>query len=191
MYQAYSDSDYYPTKSEIVAGIPIDSHSFESIIHTSERKKLKRCIHHGLIFKQGLIEDYIEIYDLISTCREERGHHLSLSKSDLKNIIEQQTEAFSYYSVSNDGKMVAAAICIHISQEIYYVFYGGHLKAYDKLSPAVLLYKGIYDICQQRNIRRLDFGTSPDGEGTNHDLLDFKRYLGSDLSLKITFSKEL
>lgn len=191
LYQALSDFDFSPIKSEVVSILPVKKNAFESTIHTSERKKLKRSVKQGLEFKKVSEKEYEKIYDLIQSCRQERGHSLSLSKDDLKRIIDLQADRFKYYQVSDMNSLVAAAICIHVSDTILYVFYGGHLKAYDNISPAVMLYQGIYKDCQQESIRMLDFGTSPDEVGTNYDLLDFKRYLGSELSLKITFQKEL
>ena len=188
-YQAFVDAGFVPIKSEAVAIIPVGDMAFENLIHSSEKKKINKCKKRGYTFKKVFFSEFERLYSFIEECRAERGHQLSLPMKELEAIIKKQPNSFSYFCVQDNTKYVAAAICIHINDEILYVFYGGHLKEYDKVSPAVYLYKGIYEVCQLQNIRMIDFGTSPKNGATNYDLLDFKTYLGSELSLKVTFSK--
>ncbi len=187
-YQALADNGFNAANTEISASIRIGDRPFESIIHSSEKKKLRRAEKQGCQFFCEEEASYEAIYELIATCRKERGLELSLSSEQLSAIVKQIPQSFRYYSVKESNDLIAAAICVNVAPDIQYVFYGGHLKQYDKLSPAVMLYAGIYSQLQAERFRLLDFGTSPINGGTDFDLLDFKEYLGADLSLKITFT---
>ncbi len=189
-YQVLSDNKFVPTTSEVGASIIIDDQPFGDIIHKSEFKKLKRSKKEGLIFCVEKASAYEEIYRLITQCRKERGNELSLSEEQLSVIIDQIPEVFNYYTVRSKDELIAGAICIDISEDIQYVFYGGHLKKFDKISPAVMLYEGIYNSLREKNFKLLDFGTSSLNGITDYNLLDFKQYLGASLSLRITFQKD-
>lgn len=186
-YQAFSDAGYSAFNSQVVASLTVSEHTFKSKIHKSEVKKLKKAEGLGFCFLVESVDSLFQFYDLIAASRRTKGRNLSLTRSQLEEIISYQPDKFHLYSVRHNDKLVAAAICIQLSEEVFYVFYADHLKTYSSVSPIVQLYQGIYEDCQSKGVKILDFGTSPEGSTTNYSLLDFKEYLGSELSLKVTF----
>jgi hypothetical protein len=187
LFQALVDNGYVLEKSEMAASISIDQLPFKDIVHKSEKKKLKRAHKEGYAFKIEKPDSYPSVYQLIASCRKERGLELSIKQEQLASVILTMPSYFLYFSLFDNATMIASAICIKVAPSILYVFYGGHLKAYDKTSPVVMLYEGIYDHCQNEGIRILDFGTSHNEEGTDNNLLDFKKYIGCTFGLKTTF----
>ncbi len=79
---------------------------------------------------------------------------------------------------------------VRVRDDILYTFLPASNPAYHAYSPLVLLMDGLFEYCQQQQIRLLDLGVSLDG---NHQpkpsLLRFKRNLGALESPKVCFEK--
>ncbi|MEQ8926576.1 MAG: GNAT family N-acetyltransferase [Fulvivirga sp.] len=187
--QAFTENGFKEARSQVNATIPITNKPFEQIIHKSEIKKLKRSLQAGLIAKKLGIDDFSQVYNHLKESRTERGYQLSMTEAQLLSVVEKMPTHFHLFGVFDAEKMVASAITIKLSKKALYVFYGGHSKNYDRLSPAVLLHAEIYAFCQKQGMQYLDLGTSSKGEETDHNLLDFKKYIGAETGLKLTFRK--
>ncbi len=185
-YQTLASLGFKVTKSEYVAAIPVSSLAFDSIIHKSERKKLKRTS--GFNFQEKDLGSLNEIYDLVAKNRASKNRPMTLTNPELKKWVTLFPEKFKLFGLYDNAQMVAAAVCIAVTSKVLYVFYGAHLPEYDKLSPAVQLHNYIYQYAQQHQFKFMDLGTSPEGDQTNFDLLEFKQYIGAELGLKITFN---
>ncbi|HNP18252.1 MAG TPA: GNAT family N-acetyltransferase [Fulvivirga sp.] len=187
VYQALMDNGYEVKNSRISSTLLVDQNAFDSKIHKSERKKLRQTHKNQYQFKVENDNSYSSIYQLIKTCRKERELKLSMSEALLGRVVQALPSEFHFFSLRDDLKIIAAAICVNTSSDVLYVFYGGHLKAYNKLSPVVMLYEGIYQYAQSEKLRLIDYGTSHGEMQTDHDLLDFKQYIGCTSGLAITF----
>ena len=182
----------YECTEEISAVLPVTLEKFESALHHSEKKRLRKCKESGLTFNQLPLHDLSIVYEFLKTCREEKGYSLSLSLDEIKRVINVFPEEFFLTSVTtNDGQFVAANISIQVNERVLYNFYHDHLASYDALSPVVFLNEGLYQICQQRKLLLLDLGTSQAGGKLNESLLSFKLKLGAQPSNKFTFVKKL
>jgi hypothetical protein len=93
--------------------------------------------------------------------------------------------------VKDGERLVAASICIRVSNEVLYDFYHDHDALYDNFSPIVFLVKGIHDYCCSNNIRLIDLGTAMIGNKVNTGLMEFKLKLGADHAVKYSFEKSL
>ena len=87
--------------------------------------------------------------------------------------------------------MIAASICIAVDNAVFYVFYWGEIDGYQNPSPIPFLAQGLYCHCQENGFRLMDVGTATVEGNPNHGLIRFKRSLGLEESLKLTFSKSL
>ena len=94
---------------------------------------------------------------------------------------------FAVYSNAQRSHMVAAAICMAITDRVLYVFYWGDAADMGSYSPIALLAASIYEFAQQRKFVLLDVGTATVDGVPNQGLVTFKRNLGFSESLKLSF----
>ena len=185
------NSGFEIINAEINSAIAVDEMNFEEMISHAEVKRLKRSRQEKLEFRILSTKMLDEIYSFILSCRKERGMSLSLTLPQLKSIIESCPDDFLLFGIFQGGKLIAASISVKVNKRILYDFYHAHPKSFDQLSPVVALVDGIYGYCQQNKFELLDLGTSAVDRQINFSLLNFKTQLGGQLSLKLTFEKDL
>lgn len=176
---------------ETSAVLPVTNKAFESGLHKSERKRLRKCRENSLGFELMSLEQLQKIYVFLEACREEKGYSLSMPFEDIKKLAAAFPERMLLTAVIDKNQIVAANISIRVYADVLYNFYHDHASEYDHLSPVVLLNEGLYQFCQTNNIRLLDLGTSNINDQVNESLLAFKLHLGAQPSRKLTFAKNL
>lgn len=181
----------YENNAETSAVIPVSEKEFESMLHHSQRKKIRKCDEAGLTFNQLAIQDLPVVYQFLKICREEKGYSLSMSLDELTKVTNIFPHVFVLTSVTDKDQIVAANISIQVNSRVLYNFYHDHHALYDGLSPVVFLNRGLYQICQKRKFGLLDLGTSQTDDRLNESLLNFKLKLGAQPSNKLTFVKNL
>jgi hypothetical protein len=182
---------YTVQAEEISAIIPVTNKSFETILHRSEGKRLRKCREAGLVFQLVSLHQLPAIYNFLKTCRDEKGYEISMTLEELEKITSVFPDHFFLTQVILKDKLVAANISIQVNEKVLYNFYHDHHRLYNFLSPVVFLNEGLYKFCQQQNLTLLDLGTSMrDGE-INLSLLNFKLRLGAQSSRKLTFVKNI
>jgi hypothetical protein len=181
----------YESNTETSAVIPVLERKFESTLHYSARKKVRKCEEAGFAFNQLTLPDLPVVYQFLKTSREEKKYSLSMSLEEITRAASVFPDAFFLTSVTDKNQLVAANISIQVNSRVLYNFYHDHLALYDAFSPLVFLNKGLYQICQQRKLELLDLGTSQIDGGLNESLHNFKLKLGAQPSNKLTFVKNL
>ncbi len=184
-------SGYKMEVEELSAIVSVGNQSFDSILHRSHKKKLRKCYEGDLSFQFLSMEYLEEIYSLLEVIRKEKKYSLSMSLQALKKVTKEFPNHFLLSAVKDDHKIVAANISIRVNSKVLYNFYHDHLQAYDSVSPVVLLNEGLYHYCQREGIALLDLGTSTLEGKINVPLLEFKVRLGAKPSRKLTFTKNL
>jgi hypothetical protein len=182
---------YTPAKEETNAVIPVTNKPFESGLHKSEKKRLRKCRESALIFEIMPAEQLQKIYIFLEACRKEKGYSLSMSFEELTKLVKTFPERIILTAVIDKNKIVAANISIRVYDHVLYNFYHDHASEYDQLSPVVLLNEGLYQLCQKDGMQLLDLGTSNMKGELNESLLNFKLNLGAKASRKLTFTKNL
>lgn len=182
---------YSVSKEETSAILSVTERSFESGLHKSERKRLRKCRESLLSFEIQPIEQLQKIYIFLEACREEKGYALSMQFEEISRLSITFPERILLTEVIDKNQIVAANISIRVYDDVLYNFYHDHASEYDSLSPVVLLNEGLYSFCQSNNIRLLDLGTSNINETVNETLLTFKLHLGAQPSRKLTFAKTI
>lgn len=182
---------YTLTKEETSAVISVSGKPFESGLHKSEKKRLRKCRESALTFEIMPIEQLQKIYIFLEACREEKGYALSMTFEEIKKLAKTFPERIILSAVIDKNQLVAANISIRVYNHVLYNFYHDHTSEYDPLSPVVLLNEGLYLLCQKNKIQFLDLGTSNVGDKLNESLLNFKLNLGAKTSRKFTFTKKL
>lgn len=181
---------YSVVTAEIASVIHVDPHASRAL-HRSEKRKLDKAIGAGLVFKELSDQSLETVYNFIHQCRSEKNYTLSMTFADLRVAVSRFPERYLLFGVFAHDRLAAAAITIRVKKKILYDFYHDHEAAFDYFSPVVLLVEGIYDFCCRNNIEMIDLGTSAVDGQPNFSLLHFKKYLGGNLTTKLTFEKIL
>lgn len=184
-----SKLDYSIAREETSAVIFVTRKPFESGLHKSEKKRLRKCREAELAFERMPLEQLQKIYVFLEACREEKGYSLSMSFDEITKLAQNFPGRIILTTVIDKNQIVAANISIRAYNHVLYNFYHDHAGEYDHLSPVVLLNEGLYQLCQNEGIQFLDLGTSNIGDALNESLLNFKLNLGAQPSRKITFTK--
>jgi Acetyltransferase (GNAT) domain len=174
---------------ETSAIISVSDQSFESGLHRSEKKRLRKCRESGLTFELASFEKLREIYVFLEACRKDKGYSLSMSLAEMDKLVDVFRDRVLLTKVLDQGRIVAANISLRVYDDVLYNFYHDHTANYDHLSPVVLLNEGLYQFCHKENIKLLDLGTSNLNGKVNESLLEFKLRLGAEPSRKLTFIK--
>jgi hypothetical protein len=165
--------------------------NFERGFDTWEKRKLRQAQEAGLVFRQLPLSQLDEIYFFILACRKQKNYSLSMSLASLREATTVFPERYLLFGAYQQDKLIAAAIAVHVKQNVLYSFYIDHDIAFDHLSPVVFVTEGIYNFARERKIQWLDLGTSAISGKPNFGLLDFKMRLGGIPTPKLTFKKVL
>lgn len=171
--------------------IAIESMGFEKKIHSMEGRKLKKAIEKGFIFKEELMRSIEEVYGFIQACRKEKQQNLNISLKNLQHAVKKLPNSYKIFTVRAEKELIAASIIAIVNQRIAYNFLPASSSAYNKWSPMVFLLKGIYEWCQERNVKILDLGISSVDNVPQYSLIEFKERIGGELGLRCTYFKTL
>lgn len=191
LMQVLLQSGYAIGQEEVSAVIPVTEKSFESILHRSEKKKLRKSRESNLMFQQLPLQNLSEVYTFLQTCRKEKGYTLSMTLNEVDAVAKVFPDYFLLNVVKEQGQIIAANISIQVNSKVLYNFYHDHASSHDALSPVVFLNEGLYQFCQRHQLQLLDLGTSNANGIMNESLLNFKLRLGAQPSRKLTFVKNL
>jgi hypothetical protein len=183
---------YIISSSELSAALTVASEPIFDRLHRSEKRKLIKAEHEGLMFVKMHDLQLQIVYKFIKECRQKKGFGISMSLEQVTETFQVFKNRFHFFGVYHgDNQLVAASIAIQVKDDVLYDFYHDHDAAYDHLSPVVLLVAGIYDFCRYNKYKLLDLGTSSLENTPNFPLLHFKLLLGATISNKFTFQKDL
>lgn len=185
--------NYQFSQCDLNYTLDVSSNPFDAHLSIGNKKRLKKCYKNNLLATQLPNSKLAEVYKVINENRVSKGYQVSMTLAQLEKMIdsfEQETCLFGVEDLT-ENKFIASAICFRIYPSVLYVFYWGDLPGYSTLSPVVLLAESIYKFCQFNNIATLDVGTSTEDKQPNHGLINFKRALGFEESLKFRMTKNL
>lgn len=189
LFQSLMDNGFSLVKSVIHVIIPVGVKPYAAILNRTKRKLLAKSSEYQ--FNVQDTADLKDVYNCILTSRMEMGYELSLTLTELGNIVNEIPDDFLLFSISHSSKLIAGAIALKISDSKLYIFYAGHLSDYDKHGPLIKLYEGIYNYCVRSNISSIDLGSSEEENRTKPSLIEFKRQIGGFPSLRPTFKRNL
>ncbi len=168
----------------------VDERPFTDRIDYGNDKRVRKCLRDGLLAESVDITSYARVYSVIKENRARRGFPLSMTLEQLNQMVETFPDKMHFFAVYQDESksvMLAAAVCIALTESILYVFYWGDVAGAESYSPIALLAANIYIFCQHQNFKLLDVGTSTLSSEPNLGLIRFKRNLGFSESLKLSF----
>lgn len=171
--------------------IAIESMAFEEKVHAMEGRKLKKGMEKGFVFREEPRESVEGIYAFIQACRKEKQQNLNISLADLQKAVQNLPSNYKIFTVKARGELIATSIIILVNDKVAYNFLPASSSAYNKWSPMVFLLKGIYEWCQERNVKILDLGISSVDNVPQYSLIEFKERIGGELGLRCTYFKTL
>lgn len=142
------------------------SGEFERELAKGEMKRLRKLS--GFRVEEAPIP---VCYPIVLDNRERKGRNYSMTLADWNALA---VEPHTVYGFCVMPGLLAAALCVRVSPDTLYVQAWGDARGQEKLSPVVLLCKGIYDWCSENEFEWLDVGIAGDNEG----LAAFKKRLG-------------
>lgn len=163
----------------------------EMKLNTHKKRRLRNATLAGFSFQKLTVSDLDKCYALIVESRENKNYPVTMTLQELKNIFALFPKEYLLFGVYDQGKLIAAAVCIEVSNEIMYCFYIGDDLDYRAYSPVTLLVHGIYRYCQHNNFKLLDLGLSTDKGILNKGLYTFKKSFGAFDSHKLTYLRPL
>ena len=180
---------YELTRHELNFSCVITDEDFLSRVNKGNRKNIRRAAKRGFVFQRMTPAEIGCAYEVISENRERRGYPTSMTLEQ----IERQAIPGSFlpFSVTDGTRVIAASICVAVDKAVFYVFYWGEIDGYQNPSPIPFLAQGLYSHCQENGYRLMDVGVATVEGIPHHGLIRFKRSLGLEESLKLTFSKGL
>jgi hypothetical protein len=184
-------SEFVIESSDVQSVIIVSDEQLPVRFHYSEKKRLRRCTSRKLVFQQLSATSACVVYHFLNHCRIEKGFDISMTFEELETAMKLFPEDYLFFAVFDQDKMVAASICIRVSQTILYDYAHDHDKGYNNLSPVVFLVNGIYNYCHENRIGLFDLGTSLSHGKLKLSLLEFKTRLGATATEKITYRKQL
>lgn len=180
---------YQVSASEVNHHLAVSDLSFASQVYNSARRRMVKCRKAGFYFQEEQATFLPEAFTFIRICREEKGHTLSLSLDQLAALFYGFPEEFRIFAVrTSEQELAACTVAVRVNKDILYNFYPASPLRFNNFSPAVMLAKGLYEVCRQEGFRILDLGTSALPQGPNFPLMNFKKHLGGQPSLKLSFT---
>lgn len=160
---------------------------FKRNLNSSKRRELNKISRTNVSFEQSSdIGMHKIIYDLIENNRASQGYPMTMSWESIKNLFLAVKERVKFFYIHRDRVMLAAAICLSLNEDVFYVFYWGESPNFRNESPVVKLAEYLYEYCLLNNYKVLDIGTSTDNSIPNQGLVDFKEKIGCLESTKLT-----
>jgi len=165
---------------------------FSDIICKQESRRLNKCKREGFEVAQVMNPVMSTIYLFLENSFKQKQYPLSISGSQLDTLFNRFPDKFLVFAVHSESRLIAVSIAVRVNERVLYNFLMADLHSYRSFSPGVLLYEGIYTYCQKEEIIILDQGISVDHNGLEKpELIRFKKNLGGQESLKITYKKYL
>lgn len=182
---------YQLRQEQISAIVPVTDQPFQSQLHRSEKKRLRKCKANGLVFDFVSLNQLSEIYTFLKACKDEKGYEISMTLEQMMKLSSAFPNHFMLSRVTMNNELMAGNISIKVNESVLYNFYHDHHPAFNSLSPVVLLNEGLYQFCQEHQFKWLDLGTSMLDGAIKTSLLNFKLRLGAQPFRKLTFVKNI
>ena len=113
-----------------------------------------------------------------------------MSYGALAEMFHHFPNEYQIFTVRDKEIIAALTVAIKINKNILYNFYPADSHQYKNFSPMVMLVKGLYEYCIENGFKLLDLGISTENSKPNYGLINFKKNIGADSSLKLTFRKK-
>jgi hypothetical protein len=187
MHKIFGETNFKVISSEVNQHLAVQEEEFKVLISKNERKKLNQCLKQGYTFMQLTLDEFTNIYQLVTETRVRKGYPVSMTHENLYKTIKLMPDKYLLFGLFDGDKLIAASVSIRVSHKILYNFYHADDLNFRTTSPLVMLIQQIYQYCQQNGIEILDLGVSSENGLINQGLFNFKKNLGCVSSEKNTY----
>ncbi|MEH2059446.1 MAG: hypothetical protein V7K97_25485 [Nostoc sp.] len=181
---------YAVENHELNYNLAVDNICFSAKINHGNRKRLNKCLREGFTAKELDYSVYDQAYSVILENRIRRGFIFSMKYEQILQMVSTFPEKMKLFGVFNKDIIVCSSICVVINPLILYVYAWGDIDNMQNYSPITLLANYIYEYAQKKAFQIVDLGTSTILGEPNIGLMKFKKNLGCQESLKLSFSKD-
>ncbi|HEY5587591.1 MAG TPA: hypothetical protein VIK86_01395 [Candidatus Paceibacterota bacterium] len=162
----------------------------KGLIHSS-RQNHNISIKNDLTFVEVPIKNFKLAYNVIKINREQMGYPLKISERQMDDLIKMESLTCRCFGVEKDDVIIASAIIFDVTDEISQVVYWGDVSEYRKIRPMALLSIEVFNYYKNLGKKYLDIGPSSEDGIINTGLADFKKSIGCDNNIKITYKWEM
>ena len=186
----YGNGGFAPIGTLVNHHIRVTAAPFLDRIHTSERRRLRKCLRAGFTAEIWETPDPAQVYAFLTESRKRQGYPLSLDYHQLRELLTSLPRQAQVFVVKNKDQLVSLTVGIRVSATILYNFCPADNLDYRSYSPMVLLNGYLYEYAQSAGIELIDLGVSLDHLGNEKaSLMRFKENLGAEKSEKVTYEK--
>lgn len=164
---------------------------FQTYLHLSARRRLKKCKNNGFIFEHWQKPDLAFVYDFVAANRRRKNYPISMNYEAFEQTLQSFPNNYRVFVLKKGAEIAALTVAVVINNEILYNFYPADSENYLSFSPMIMLLEGLYQFAQQQGFRILDLGISTDKSVPNYGLIRFKENMGCQSALKLSFEKNL
>ncbi len=182
---------YRIDRSELNYHIPIGTVSLEPQLHASEKRRLQKCRKAGFAFAEAHTPNLTEVYAFIAKARSRKGFPMSLALKDFQQLFVNLPGVYRVFTIRDGETITALTVTVRINSQILYNFYPADNEHYLNYSPMVMLTVELYNLARREGYCMLDLGIATENGKPNYGLMRFKRNLGAQASLRLTFEKDL
>ncbi|EAY26323.1 hypothetical protein M23134_04601 [Microscilla marina ATCC 23134] len=170
--------------------ININATPLSNRMHLSEKRRLRKCETLGYKFEVWTTPDFDFVHRFISQCRQRKGFPISLSLEAFQHLYVQFPQNFTLFTLCHQQRVIALATGVRVNADVLYYFLPADDAGYLSASPMVALLASMYAYGQQQGYKLFDLGISTEFSLPNHGLINFKKRMGAEASLKLTFFKQ-
>ena len=182
---------YLIDRSELNYHIPIGNTSLEPQLHASEKRRLQKCRKAGFAFAEEQTLNLTEIYAFIAKARSRKGFPMSLTLQEFQQLFINLPGIYRIFTLRDGETITALTVTVRINSQILYNFYPSDNEHYLNYSPTVMLTVELYNLARREGYSMLDLGIATENGKPNYGLMRFKKNLGAECSLKLSFKKTL
>ncbi len=190
---------YRVMRQELNQAICVGNVSFAMQGDYANRKRLAKAARAGVTIRELRGTEQQAGYEAILENRQKKGRPLSMSWTDVREMLETFPDRVRVFGATMAGAsmaaapqentILAAAICLAVTPRVFYVYAWGERAGVEAISPVSTLAEHLFAFAQQHGFSWLDLGTSSVDGVVNPGLHRFKRSLGATPSLKLWLEK--
>lgn len=181
------DTGFSVKYEELNQHLPVSNRPFVELIHSAERRRLRKCQQAGFTTQIWNEPDADALFAFIQKARLRKNLPLSMNSKELANLLGNFGNVCPVFTVLDGDRLIAVCLGIRVTDDILYYFLPADHEDYQQFSPSVMLVESLYSYCQQQQISLLDLGISTSRSVRNEGLIQFKKRLGTVESAKFVF----
>ncbi|MFN8415161.1 MAG: GNAT family N-acetyltransferase [Cytophagaceae bacterium] len=175
---------------EVNQYISIGKHSLIDIVHEQERRKLKKQPDFVLELNSSKV-NRSQRWDLLVAARKDKNYPVTITQEALEDLNNKLESHYTFIDCIKDDTLIAFAIAVQMSDEVFYYYLPATLPEYQYLSPSVYIINAIYELAKSKKCIYLDLGISSEKGILNEGLFQFKKNMGAKSSESITLQLSL